>query len=40
MSDFIRRIAIVGGTHGNELTGIYLIKKFQQFPHLLHRQSL
>jgi aspartoacylase len=40
MSGLIRRVVIVGGTHGNELTGIYLIKKFQQFPHLLHRQSL
>ncbi|MBR8838219.1 MAG: aspartoacylase [Stigonema ocellatum SAG 48.90 = DSM 106950] len=40
MPSLIRRVAIVGGTHGNELTGIYLVKKFQQFPHLLHRQSL
>ncbi len=40
MSDLIRRVVIVGGTHGNELTGIYLVKKFQQFPHLLHRPSL
>jgi succinylglutamate desuccinylase len=40
MSSPIRRVVIVGGTHGNELTGIYLVKKFQQFPHLLHRQSL
>ena len=39
MSGLIRRVVIVGGTHGNELTGIYLIKKFQQFPQLLHRQS-
>ena len=39
ISDRIQRVAIVGGTHGNELTGIYLVKKFQQFPHLLHRQS-
>ncbi|WP_432813508.1 aspartoacylase [Pantanalinema sp. GBBB05] len=31
---------IVGGTHGNELTGIYLVKKFQKYPHLLHRKSL
>ncbi len=40
MSGLIRRVVIVGGTHGNELTGIYLVKKFQQFPHLLHRPSL
>jgi aspartoacylase len=35
----IHRVAIVGGTHGNELTGVYLIKKFQQYPHLIHRSS-
>jgi succinylglutamate desuccinylase len=40
MAGSIRRVVIVGGTHGNELTGIYLIKKFQQYPQLLHRQSL
>lgn len=39
-SSLIRRVAIVGGTHGNELTGVYLVKKFQQFPELLHRRSL
>ncbi len=39
MSDLIRRVAIVGGTHGNELTGVYLVKKFEQFPELLHRES-
>jgi succinylglutamate desuccinylase len=36
----IDRVAIVGGTHGNELTGIYLVKKFLQNPELLHRESL
>jgi aspartoacylase len=35
----IRQIAIVGGTHGNELTGAYLVKKFEQFPHLVKRSS-
>jgi succinylglutamate desuccinylase len=25
-------VLIVGGTHGNEFTGAYLIKKFQQYP--------
>jgi succinylglutamate desuccinylase len=40
MSESIRRVAIIGGTHGNELTGVYLIKKFQQFPALLQRDSL
>lgn len=40
MADLIKRVVIVGGTHGNELTGIYLIKKFQQFPDLLRRPRL
>ncbi|HEY9662425.1 MAG TPA: aspartoacylase [Allocoleopsis sp.] len=35
----IRRVAIIGGTHGNELTGIYVIKKLQQFPDLMQRSS-
>jgi len=39
ISQVIRRVAVVGGTHGNELTGVYLIKKFQQFPDLLKRSS-
>jgi succinylglutamate desuccinylase len=38
-SSLIRRVAIVGGTHGNELTGVYLIEKFKQFPELLYRSS-
>lgn len=39
MLHVIRRVAVVGGTHGNELTGVYLIKKFQQFPDLLKRST-
>jgi aspartoacylase len=35
----IQRVAIVGGTHGNELTGAYLIKKFEQHPALVQRSS-
>ncbi len=35
----IKRVAIVGGTHGNELTGVYLVKKFQQYPNLINRPS-
>jgi succinylglutamate desuccinylase len=35
----ITRVAVVGGTHGNELTGIYLVKKFEQLPHLIRRSS-
>jgi succinylglutamate desuccinylase len=33
------RVLIVGGTHGNEFTGVFLIKKFEQFPHLIRRSS-
>lgn len=40
MPKSIDRVAIIGGTHGNELTGIYLVKKFLQNPELLHRESL
>ncbi len=35
----INRVAIVGGTHGNEFIGAYLIKKFDQFPHVIQRPS-
>ncbi|MEH2242624.1 aspartoacylase [Nostoc sp.] len=35
----INRVAIVGGTHGNEFTGAYVIQKFAQFPHLITRPS-
>jgi succinylglutamate desuccinylase len=35
----INRVAIVGGTHGNEFTGAYLIQKFAQFPDLIARSS-
>ncbi|MEH1942801.1 MAG: aspartoacylase [Nostoc sp.] len=35
----IERVAIVGGNHGNELTGIHLVKKFQQYPNLINRAS-
>lgn len=35
----IRRVAIVGGTHGNELTGVYLVDKFDRSPELLKRDS-
>jgi aspartoacylase len=35
----IERVAIVGGNHGNELTGVYLVKKFQQYPNLINRVS-
>ncbi|MBF2027883.1 MAG: aspartoacylase [Oscillatoriales cyanobacterium C42_A2020_001] len=35
----IHRVAIAGGTHGNEFTGIYLVKKFQGYPDLVQRPS-
>ncbi|QLE54134.1 aspartoacylase [Nostoc sp. TCL26-01] len=35
----INRVAIVGGTHGNEFTGAFLIKKFEQFPQLIQKSS-
>ncbi len=35
----IDRVAVVGGTHGNEFTGIYLVKKFDNFPELINRKS-
>ncbi|EAZ90821.1 aspartoacylase [Crocosphaera chwakensis] len=36
----IENVAIFGGTHGNEMTGIYLVKKFLKNPHLLQRKTL
>ncbi|AFY91648.1 aspartoacylase [Chamaesiphon minutus] len=33
LSGSIRRVAIVGGTHGNELTGIYTIENLNRCPH-------
>ncbi|MBK1986708.1 aspartoacylase [Sphaerospermopsis aphanizomenoides BCCUSP55] len=35
----ISRVAVMGGIHGNEVTGVYLIKKFQKYPHLISRPS-
>jgi len=35
----IKQLAIVGGTHGNEFTGIYLLKKWQANPELIQRNS-
>lgn len=35
----IDRVAIIGGTHGYEFTGAYLIQKFAQFPELITRKS-
>ena len=35
----IKKLAITGGTHGNELTGVYLVKKWQKNPKLLKRNG-
>ena len=35
----IGSVALVGGTHGNEFTGAYLIKKFDSSPNLITRKS-
>jgi len=35
----IKTLAVVGGTHGNEFTGIYLLKKWQDKPALITRPS-
>lgn len=35
----INQVAIVGGTHGNEFTGVYLLKKWQKKPQLIARES-
>jgi succinylglutamate desuccinylase len=35
----IQRVLIAGGTHGNELIGVYTVKKFQQCPELIRRSS-
>lgn len=37
--DAITSIAIVGGTHGNELAGVYLVDHWQNNRHLVHRSS-
>lgn len=39
MKKQIKKVAITGGTHGNELTGIYLINKFFKNPNLVKRDS-
>ncbi|WP_305419595.1 aspartoacylase [Photobacterium leiognathi] len=35
----IKNVAVVGGTHGNEFSGIYLLKKWQSTPQSLVRGS-
>lgn len=35
----VKQVAIVGGTHGNEYSGIYLLKQWQKAPSLIERAS-
>lgn len=35
----IERVAIVGGTHGNELLGVFQVRKFEQLPDLVQRSN-
>jgi len=35
----ISSVAVIGGTHGNEFSGIYLLRKWQQNPPLVTRDS-
>lgn len=35
----VKRVLITGAVHGNELTGAYLIKKLEQYPHYCHREN-
>jgi len=39
MDQRIKKVALTGGTHGNELTGVYLIQKFLSHPELIQRES-
>lgn len=39
-SDSIRTVALVGGTHGDELTGVALVRAFQQHPERMQRPGL
>lgn len=36
----IKKIGLVGGTHGNELTGVYLLRKWMAEPALVQREGL
>ena len=36
----IEQVAVVGGTHGNEFSGIYLLKKWNKRPEYLEREGL
>lgn len=36
----IEQVAVIGGTHGNEFSGIYLLKKWEKSPQLLTKDEL
>lgn len=33
--EMVNKAVVVGGTHGNEYTGVYLLEKYHEYPHLL-----
>ena len=39
-NDTIRTVAISGGTHGNELVGVYLVREWLKNPELVMHQSM
>ena len=39
MADSIKHVAVTGGTHGNELTGVYLVKHWLSNPEEVKRES-
>jgi aspartoacylase len=39
IKQMIKNVAITGGTHGNEFTGVYLVKKWKNNPELVKRSS-
>lgn len=39
MIDQLNHVAVTGGTHGNELTGVYLVKHWLSKPHEVERDS-
>jgi hypothetical protein len=36
----VRCVAITGGTHGNEMNGVYLAKHFMANPNIVRQQSV
>lgn len=36
----IKKVAIVGGTHGNEFSGIYLLKEWEKSPRVVERKGI